>query len=242
MESTTFKTMQSNLSDLIEKHIQNSEHLYTLDSTKLQQTKASYFKLIVASIIFGAIPGLLSAIDVLLHPEEQLTIPIIVVCISCINSILLSIIKYRNYDQSILEQSKSIEHLNQTILRLQEHKILLPSNSTQCQLQNTLYAVTHIINPSLHKTMESNTNACGKTMESVDIHIPDSQNALSTTEQHKANIQSDQNDKTELDVKHNKFNNKSNEKQYDSSSFQQTAFTNAELEYELARLNKLSLH
>ena len=150
MNQSTLDKIENDISTMIGQHIENSKQLQLTNNQELFRTKTSYFKMIISSIVLGAIPGLLSAIDVLIHPEDHLLIPIIVVVLSCISSILLSIIKYRNYDQNILEKSKTIEQLNQTMLRLQEHQILLPSKTTQSQLQDTLYAVTHIINPSLH--------------------------------------------------------------------------------------------
>ena len=256
MNESTLQQIQLDISHMISQHIEKNENMNVIHNKKLCTIKGSYFKLIVSSIIVGAIPGLLSAIDVIIHPEDHLIIPIIVVCISCMSSVLLSVIKYRNFDQNILEQSKVIENLNQTVLRLQEQHILLPSKTTEKQLQDTLYAVTHIINPSIHSRMTM-SNTINETIKANERNIDTSDVCDTSVKVNMANIS------THSVVNTSNINNVSNltnasningeiiinnANNIDNTSdvrntivthrYQSSVDTqNTELEYELSRLN-----
>jgi hypothetical protein len=82
-----------------------------LHTEKASKYIAKYNRLMYTSIVLGPLVGMLSAINI--NINDSIYIPIIILCISFLNGILVSVIKFRRWDEaSILHKTSSAKYLS----------------------------------------------------------------------------------------------------------------------------------
>jgi hypothetical protein len=82
-----------------------------LHAEKSAKYMLKYNRLMYTSMIIGPLVGMLSAINITIN--DPIFIPIVILCISFLNGILLSIIKFRRLDEaSMLHKASSAKYLS----------------------------------------------------------------------------------------------------------------------------------
>ena len=116
----------SDIEDYVSKIGQMSLIYQKTHSKKARQYLSKYNKSMYTSIMLGPLVGMLSAIN--MNIGDLLVIPILILCISFFNGILISIIKFRKWDEAALSHKTSSAKYSSLATNVQRQLTLSSKN------------------------------------------------------------------------------------------------------------------
>ena len=87
--------------DVIKQLSENVKSYKIMHLQQAQQSYSFYRKLTITGIIIGPMAGILSAINQVIYPDENPTIPIIEILLGFLSGIIMTIIKFGKYDETM---------------------------------------------------------------------------------------------------------------------------------------------
>ena len=87
--------------DVIKQLSENVKSYKIMHLQQAQQSYSFYRKLTITGIIIGPMAGILSAINQIIYPDENPTMPIIEILLGFLSGIIMAIIKFGKYDETM---------------------------------------------------------------------------------------------------------------------------------------------